>query len=49
MFQLSDFSIHDRNISHNRIPHRAVIKSVADYAKGWVAYGLLCHGEYQKS
>ncbi len=33
MFQLSDFSIHDRNISHNRIPHRAVIKSVADYAK----------------
>ena len=33
MFQLSDFSIYDRNISHNRIPHRAVIKSVADYAK----------------
>lgn len=33
MFQLSDFSIHDRNISHNRIPHRAVIKSVADYAR----------------
>ena len=33
MFQVSDFSIHDRNISHNRIPHRAIIKSVADYAK----------------
>ena len=33
MFQLSDFSIHDRNISHNRTPHRSVIKSVADYAK----------------
>lgn len=33
MFQLSDFSKYDRNISHNRIPHRAVIKSVADYAK----------------
>ena len=33
MFQLSDFSRHDRNISHNRIPHRAVIKSVADYSK----------------
>lgn len=33
MFQLSDFSVHDRNISHNRIPHRAVIKSVADYSK----------------
>ncbi|WP_298248020.1 polysaccharide deacetylase family protein [uncultured Christiangramia sp.] len=33
MFQLSDFSRHDQNISHNRIPHRAVIKSVADYSK----------------
>lgn len=33
MFQLSDFSVHDRNISYNRINHRAVIKSVADYAK----------------
>ncbi|AVR44170.1 hypothetical protein C7S20_02195 [Christiangramia fulva] len=32
MFQLSDFSMHDRNISHNRMPHRSVIKSVADYA-----------------
>ena len=33
MFQLSDFSIHDRNIGHNRIPHRAIIKSVGDYSK----------------
>ncbi len=33
MFQLSDFSMHDRNISHNRMPHRSIIKSVADYAK----------------
>lgn len=40
MFQLSDFSIHDRNISHNRIPHRAVIKSVADYAKVGLLMGF---------
>ncbi len=33
MFQLSDFSVYDRNISYNRVNHRAVIKSVADYAK----------------
>lgn len=33
MFQLSNFSMHDRNISHNRMPHRSVIKSVADYAQ----------------
>lgn len=33
MFQLSDFSVYDRNIGHNRIPYRAVIKSIADYAK----------------
>lgn len=32
LFQLSDFSIHDRNINHNRIPYRSVIKYVADYA-----------------
>ncbi|MDT0646257.1 polysaccharide deacetylase family protein [Zunongwangia sp. F260] len=33
MFQLSDFTIHDRNINHNRIPYRSVIKYVGDYAK----------------
>jgi len=40
MFQLSDFSKHDRNISHNRIPHRAVIKSVADYSKVGLLLGF---------
>ncbi|MDT0675641.1 DUF7033 domain-containing protein [Autumnicola musiva] len=33
MFQLSNFSIHDRNINYNRIPGRSVIKSVGDYAR----------------
>lgn len=33
MFQLSDFSIYDRNINPNRMSHRSVIKYVADYTK----------------
>ncbi len=33
MFQLSDFTIYDRNISPNRINYRTTIKYVADYAK----------------
>lgn len=33
LFQLSDFSIHDRNINYNRIPYRSVIKYVADYTR----------------
>ncbi|MGY5848992.1 polysaccharide deacetylase family protein [Salegentibacter sp. F14] len=31
LFQLSDFTVHDRNINPNRMPHRSVIKYVADY------------------
>lgn len=33
MFQLSDFSVYDRNINHNRNPHRSIIKYVADYCQ----------------
>ena len=33
LFQLSDFTVHDRNINPNRMPHRSVIKYVADYTK----------------
>lgn len=33
MFQLSDFSIYDRNINYNRIPYRSIIKYVGDYSK----------------
>ena len=33
MFQLSDFSVHDRNINYNRSPYRSVIKYVGDYSE----------------
>lgn len=33
LFQLSDFSVHDRNINHNRSPLRSIIKYVADYSR----------------
>lgn len=33
LFQLSDFTVHDRNINPNRMPLRSVIKYVADYTK----------------
>ena len=33
MFQVSDFSTHDRNINHNRLEFQSLIKSVADYAE----------------
>ena len=45
MFQLSDFSVHDRNISYNRITHRAVIKSVADYARVGLLMGYYAMDE----
>lgn len=32
MFQLSDFNIYDRNINHNRLNYKSIIKYVADYA-----------------
>ena len=33
MFQVSDFSTHDRNINHNRLEFQSLVKSVADYAE----------------
>ncbi len=33
MFQLSDFNAYDRNINHNRLNYREIIKYVADYSK----------------
>lgn len=33
LFQLSDFSVHDRNINHNRNPLRSIIKYVGDYSR----------------
>lgn len=39
LFQLSDFTVHDRNINPNRMPHRSVIKYVADYTKVGLVLG----------
>ncbi len=33
MFQLSNFNAYDRNINHNRLNYREIIKYVADYSK----------------
>ena len=33
MFQVSDFSSHDRNVSHNRLEFQTLIKAFADYAE----------------
>ncbi len=33
MFQLSDFNVYDRNINHNRLNYREIIKYVADYSQ----------------
>jgi hypothetical protein len=33
MFQVSNFSTHDRNINHHRLDFQSLIKSVADYAE----------------
>ena len=33
MFQVSDFSSHDRNINYNRLQLQSLIKSVADYSE----------------
>ena len=32
MFQLSNFNVYDRNINHNRLNYREIIKYVADYS-----------------
>ncbi|WP_026839653.1 DUF7033 domain-containing protein [Gillisia sp. JM1] len=33
MFQLSNFNVYDRNINHNRLNYREIIKYVADYSE----------------
>jgi len=33
MFQLSDFNVYDRNINHNRLNYKSIIKYMADYSK----------------
>ena len=33
MFQLSDYNVYDRNINHNRLNYKSIIKYMADYSK----------------
>ena len=40
MFQVSDFSTHDRNINYNRLEFQSLIKSVADYAEVGLQIGF---------
>ncbi|MFD1096831.1 polysaccharide deacetylase family protein [Salegentibacter chungangensis] len=47
MFQLSDFTVHDRNINHNRMPYRSVIKYVADYAKVGLLLGYYALDDFR--
>lgn len=45
LFQLSDFSAYDRNINPNRMPHRSIIKYVADYCKVGLLLGYYARRE----
>lgn len=47
MFQLSDFTVHDRNINHNRMPYRSVIKYVADYTKVGLLMGFFAREDFK--
>ncbi len=40
MFQVSDFSTHDRNVNYNRLEFQSLIKSVADYAEVGLQIGF---------
>lgn len=47
MFQLSDFNIYDRNINHNRLNYKSIIKYVADYASVGLLLGYFAVKEIQ--
>ncbi|MCF4102251.1 hypothetical protein L1I30_11280 [Gillisia sp. M10.2A] len=47
MFQLSDFNIYDRNINHNRLNYRSIIKYVADYSKVGLRLGFFAVKEME--
>lgn len=47
MFQVSDFSTYDRNISHNRPDFQSLIKSVADYAEVGLQPGFYANQEFR--
>lgn len=47
MFQVSDFSTHDRNINHNRLEFQSLIKSVADYAEVGLQPGFYANQKFK--
>lgn len=47
MFQVSDFSTHDRNINHNRLELQSMIKSVADYAEVGLQPGFYANQKFK--
>lgn len=47
MFQLSDFNAFDKNISHNRLNYRAIMKYVADYAQVGLRLGYFAIKEQE--
>lgn len=47
MFQVSDFSNHDRNISHNRLAFQTLIKAYADYAEVGLQPGYYANQKFQ--
>jgi hypothetical protein len=46
MFQVSDFSTHDRNINHNRLEFQSLIKSVGDYAEVGLQPGFYANQKF---
>ena len=47
MFQLSDFSMYDRNINYNRNPYRSIIKYVGDYAEVGLIPGYFAYEDFK--
>lgn len=47
MFQLSNFNLYDRNINHNRLNYKSIIKYVADYAPVGLRLGYFAVKELQ--
>lgn len=47
MFQLSDFNAYDKNINHNRLNYKSIIKYVADYSQVGLRLGYFAIKEQE--
>lgn len=47
MFQLSDYNAYDKNINHNRLNYRSIIKYVADYSQVGLRLGYFAVKEIE--